>query len=178
MPDDKVGRIIYLPEGTAENASTYNHSTCFAIWSLFEIDEGEKAWKTLYKLLPFNHEFITTTPFVMPNSFSYNPDKGFDGESMSDWFTGAGCVLLKLLIHGMFGVKTSLEGVKIKPVSYMPFKEAELSVKIKNKFFRIRYSKKDIGVREYKVNGKVYQQEEIFLVDDALTEEMLIEIID
>ena len=84
MPDDTVGRIIYLPEGTAENASTYNHSTYFAIWSLFEIDEGEKAWKTLYKLLPFNHEFITTTPFVMPNSFSYNEERGFDGESMSD----------------------------------------------------------------------------------------------
>lgn len=178
ITDDKVGRIIYLPAGTAENASTYNHSTCFAIWSLFEINEGERAWKNLYKLLPFNHRFITTTPFVMPNSFSYNEGKGFDGESMSDWFTGAGCVLLKLLLHGMLGIKTTLEGVRIHPVSYMPFKDMEMIVKIKNKSFRISYNKTGNDSRQFLVNGEVYQKEEIFFSDNDLTDEMVIEIFD
>ncbi len=97
-PDNKmVGRITQLPEGTAENAAVYIHATLFAIWSLYELGEVELAEKQLLKILPFTHAYISTTPFVMPNSYCYNEQYGFDGESMNDWFTGSGCVLGKIV---------------------------------------------------------------------------------
>lgn len=83
--NDKVGRIIRLPKGTAENAATYIHGTLFAVWSLYKLGEYERAEEQLKKILPLTHEFISTTPFVMPNSYVYNEDRGFDGESMNDW---------------------------------------------------------------------------------------------
>ena len=152
--DNKVGRIKLLPAGTAENGATYNHSTCFGIWSLLDIDEGELAWRQLYKMLPVNHKFITTTPYVMPNSFLYNEEKMFDGESMSDWFTGAGCVLLKLIVDGLFGIKPTLDAITVSPVSYMPFNSASISLKYMGKNLTVKYEKRDTGARTFLVNGK------------------------
>lgn len=135
--NDKVGRIKRLPKGTAENGATYIHATLFGIWSLFEMDEEEKAWEQLYKILPITHEFISTTPFVMPNSYVENAEKGFDGESMSDWFTGSGCVLVKILLWYVFGIRADLDGVKIQEPKVTPFDKMKLSITLRGKPYEI-----------------------------------------
>lgn len=72
-PDnDKGGRITRLPKGTAENGAVYIHATLFAIRSLFAMGEDKNAWEQIYKILPPPHDFISTTPFVMPNSYIEN----------------------------------------------------------------------------------------------------------
>ena len=119
-----VGRIINLPEGTAENGATYVHASMFGIWSLFGMGEGERAWTQLKKVLPLTHSLITTTPFVMSNSYSYNEELGLDGESMSDWFTGSANALIKVLTRYVFGIRPDLDGVCINPAAYMPFADA------------------------------------------------------
>ena len=134
----KVGRITHLPEGTAENGATNIHATLFGIWSLFLMGEEEKAWEQLYKILPVTHEFISTTPFVMPNSYVYNEERGFDGESMSDWFTGSGCVLIKVLLWQIFGIKADLNGIKIRPSKYIPFDGAEISLKLRGEDIKVK----------------------------------------
>ena len=152
-PDNKkVGRITRLPKGTAENGATYIHATLFAVWSLFEIGEDERAWEQLYKILPITHDFISTTPFVMPNSYVYNEEKGFDGESMSDWFTGSGCVLVKVLLWYVFGVRAHLSGVTISPAKYIPFDKADLQMTVRGKKISLAY-RKDGGARRFVVNG-------------------------
>ena len=179
--NDKVGRITHLPEGTAENGATYNHSTNFAIWSLFEIGEDKLAWETLYKLLPVTHSFITTTPFVMPNSFIYNEERGFDGESMNDWFSGSGCVLIKFLIGAIFGVRPNLDGVNVRPSLNMPCKAASMSVNVKGAILHIRYQNNGNGTRKYFVNGVETAVEKgvgVTLTNGQLCGEFTIEIID
>lgn len=177
--NDKVGRITHLPEGTAENGATYNHSTNFAIWSLFELGEDELAWETMYKVLPVTHSFITTTPFVMPNSFIYNEERGFDGESMNDWFSGSGSVLIKLLFGGIFGVRPNLDGVEIRPSSYMPCEKASITLNVKGAKVNI-VCKKAEGERKYLVNGKEYKVENgkgVTLTNAELSGNILIEIL-
>ncbi len=179
--NDKVGRITHLPEGTAENGATYNHSTNFAIWSLFEIGEDKLAWETMYKVLPVTHSFITTTPFVMPNSYIYNEEKGFDGESMNDWFSGSGCVLVKLLIGAVFGVRPNLDGVEIRPSSYMPCKGAKMDVSVKGAKLHIVYKNEGKGARGYFVNGKAVETQNgrgMVLSNEQLKGDITIEIID
>lgn len=144
--NNKVGRINRLPKGTAENGATYIHATLFGIWSLFKVGEYEKAWEQLYKILPITHGFISTTPFVMPNSYSENPEKGFDGESMSDWFTGSGCVLLKVLLWYVFGVQADLNGVWISAPKYMPFERMSLSICVKGKKHDVVYIKNEENI--------------------------------
>ena len=179
--NDKVGRINRLPKGTAENGATYIHATLFAIWSLFEIGESKKAWEQIYKILPITHDFISTTPFVMPNSYIHNEERGFDGESMSDWFTGSGCVLVKALIGGAFGVQPTLDGIRINTATYMPCKHAEITLKVKGVTLELKYQNKNNGSREYTINGKPYALDDkgIYLSNTILqTKRLQIQITD
>ncbi len=171
-----VGRIIKLPKGTAENAATYIHGTMFAVWSLFQMGEAYKAWEQINKLLPVTHATISTSPFVMPNSYIHNIEEGLDGQSMSDWFTGSGCVLLKVLMWEIFGVKADLEKVYVRMPSYAPFKQANIELTIKKGNIRISYEKKGCG-RKYFINGK--EVEEITLLNSEVEGESIrINIID
>ena len=77
----------------------------------------------------------------MPNSYAENPEIGIDGESMSDWFTGSGCALLKVLLWYIFGIRADLKGVWIQPIEYMPFEKLSLCICIKNKKHNISYEK-------------------------------------
>lgn len=152
----KVGRIINLPKGTAENAATYIHATIFGIKSLLMMDEPLLAYNQLFKVLPITHTYLSSTPFVMPNSYIYNEDLGVDGESMSDWYTGSSNTLIKTLVFDLFGIKPKLNNeLYIYPQKKMFFKEAELNIKIKNKNIHLIYK------RENKLNGKIKINNEI-----------------
>lgn len=151
-----VGRIGNLPPGTAENSATYVHAAMFGIWSLFMMGEGEAAWDQLRKVLPFTHEHLSTTQFVMSNSYSLNEEFGMDGESMSDWYTGAANVLIKVLVRCVFGVDASLSGVRIMPADSLPFRSMKIRVNVRGCSLRVEYEKegKGGGDRSFFVNGR------------------------
>lgn len=129
----KVGRIVNLPKGTAENAATYIHGSVFALDSLFFLGEDKWAFEQMEKLIPIHHEFISTTPFVMPNSYVYNPEIGCDGESMNDWFTGSSSTLLKSLVRNAFGFDPKIEELTLHLTPYFPYPEATLSLTLRGK---------------------------------------------
>lgn len=147
-----VGRIVNLPEGTAENAATYIHATTFGIWSLFMVNESRAAFEQICKILPITHEKLSTTPFVMPNSYVYNEEFGMDGESMSDWFTGSANVLIKTFVRFVFGLQPSLDGIVVQPASYIPFRECSIHVRVKNCVITLQYRKDGRG-RRFLVDG-------------------------
>lgn len=179
-----VGRIVNLPKGTAENAATYVHATLFGVWSLFKMGEGRLAWEQLIKALPINHKLITTTPFVMSNSYSYNEELGLDGESMSDWVTGSANVLIKTLAREAFGVMPNLDGVNICPAAYTPFESSSINILVKGKTVKLTYVKSE-EKRRILVNGKTAsltfnegkQTYETFISTNELQDGMIIEVI-
>ena len=129
----EVGRIVNLPEGTAENGATYIHGALFAADALFRSNEPEWAFREIDKLLPYHHDFVSTTPFVMPNSYIDNPNLGCDGESMSDWFTGSSSTLLKIFLRDVFGLDVRLNEIRFSPPECMPWKRLSIQVCIENK---------------------------------------------
>ena len=160
----QVGRIVNLPKGTAENGATYIHAGMFFARALFEMKEGKKAFEQIYKLIPITHEKITTSPFVMPNSYGYNPELNIDGESMSDWYTGSSNTLLKAIIFDMFGIKPQIgDELVIDPTDYFPSDEASISLMIKKKHVNIHYLNKHNNKRKIYVNGKEICQHHINL---------------
>ncbi len=187
-----VGRIPNLPRGTAENGATYIHASMFAVMSLFAIGEGKKAWDQLEKLLPFNHEHVSVSPFVLPNSYGYNEEFNIDGESMQDWQTGSSNVLFKVLVWYVFGFKPALDGVFIQPSRYQNFKSLALDVQYMNRTFKLRYTgeeKKETTQRQFVVNGKSYvgtmepymKTEILFIPDEEIKQwsgDVLVEIKD
>jgi hypothetical protein len=137
------GRIPRLPVGTAENGATYNHATLFGIWSLFQAGQSKAAWKQLEKLLPFTatHNNYNLTPFVIPNSYIHNMEKGLDGESMNDWQTGSSNVLLKILIWYVFGFRPELDHLRIQPDPRSPLTQFSYSGTYQNKKIIMSYQK-------------------------------------
>lgn len=173
----QAGRIAYLPEGTAENSAVYIHAAMFAIQSLFIADEPQFAWEQLVKILPITHDRISVTPFVMPNSYAFNEKKGFDGESMNDWFTGSACVLIKIIVRNVFGVDPDLNGLHISPARKMPFEKASLKLNYKKRPLTVEYINKGVGVRSVAVNG-VPQKGDTYLTDEELPSELYVSITD
>jgi cellobiose phosphorylase len=149
-----VGRICKLPAGTAENAAAYIHASMFGIAALFRMGLPEMAWEQLEKSLPFTHEYISCSPFVMPNSYCYNKDKNIDGESMSDWHTGSSNVLLKTLIRYVFGIEPNYNGIWVQPAAWMPFKKFSFGIKIRGCNIHINYCNKGSGIRQFAINEK------------------------
>ena len=148
-----VGRIVNLPKGTAENGATYIHATLFGILSLFKMNEGKLAFEQLYKILPLTHEILTSTPFVMPNSYSYNTESMMDGESMSDWYTGSANTLIKSIVRGLFGVNPTLDGLNLSFNSYVDCKNAKCSLMVKNKLVTISYHLEGENIKYIEING-------------------------
>jgi hypothetical protein len=151
----EVGRIRKLPPGTAENGATYVHATAFAIWALFRMGESKRAWEQLIKVLPFTdiHENLSHSPFVMPNSYGYNPDRNIDGQNMNDWQTGSSNVVLKVLIRYVFGFEPALNGLWVQPAGWSPFKSFDFAVKFRGCDVRVHYENKGGSRRGFTVDG-------------------------
>ncbi len=152
-----VGRIRKLPAGTAENGASYIHATAFAILALFQVGESKKAWAQLEKILPFTalHENLSHSPFVMPNSYGFNPAKFIDGQNMNDWQTGSSNVVLRTFIRYVFGFEPEFEGLWIQPATNLPFKSFVFSAPFRGQTVKIHFESSDggEGKRTFSVNG-------------------------
>lgn len=150
-----VGRIKKLPIGTAENGAVYVHASTFAVMSLFKIGEAQKAWDQLLKLLPFTHEKLSCSPFVIPNSYGENEHLGIDGESMLDWQTGSSNVVLKTLIRYALGIEADYRGIWIQPARWQPFSCFSLCLEISKCKLTLNYTNKGSNKRTFKINNEI-----------------------
>lgn len=136
-----VGRIVNLPKGTAENAATYIHGAMFCVKALAMLNETEKAFDQIFKLIPITHKQISVSSFVMPNSYGYNKELEIDGQSMNDWYTGSSNTFIKVLVDDIFGIHPGIAGqITIKPISNIPVKHASIRMHIQNKVIELDYS--------------------------------------
>ncbi|MDF2540735.1 MAG: hypothetical protein K0S47_453 [Herbinix sp.] len=147
-----VGRIYKLPPGTAENGATYIHATAFGIMALFFMGEPEKAWEQLMKILPFTHERVSCSPYVMPNSYGYNKELHIDGESMLDWQTGSSNVVLKIIIRFVLGFQPEYGGFYLQPAAWIPFTSYQMDIIYQGRLIHIRYHNVSAGKRSFVIN--------------------------
>ncbi len=156
--EGRFGRIGKLPPGTAENAGTYAHATAFGIMALFEMGEPQRAWRQLEKILPFAplHTNLSHSPFVMPNSYGYNPELGIDGQNMNDWQTGSSNVVLKTILRHVVGLRVQGDSILLRPAAWCPFRNWQVQITARTRRFQIHYSCSDVGARTFTVNGEQY----------------------
>lgn len=150
-----VGRIPKLPPGTAENGAAYIHATAFGAMALFRMGEPPRAWEQLLKILPFTpgHDGLSHSPFVMPNSYGLNPDKGIDGQNMLDWQTGSSNVVLKCLVCFVFGYEPHLDGAWIQPAAWAPFGSFDFTIAARGGEIRVRFEDTGSATRTFRVDG-------------------------
>lgn len=181
----EVGRISNITPGTFENKCVYVHGSTFGIMALFAMGEAEKAWEMLEKAAVITHDNATKTTFVMPNSYCYSEKIYSDGDSMSDWYTGSGTVLVKGLIKHALGIYPVPSGLWLSIPTYMPCDKADISIHIKGVNVNISYLEA-LKDKRITVNGleaelvyddisetfKTYIPNEKFTSDCCITVEM------
>lgn len=150
----QVGRICNITAGTYENACTYVHAGTFGILALFMLGHSKEAWDILEKAMVISHDNVTMTTFVMPNSYCIDGDFDFNGESMGDWHTGSGAVLIKNIIKCGFGIEPMMNDVKFIPSAYFPSSQAEITLSICGKKVTCRYENRNSGERQFYLNGQ------------------------
>lgn len=150
----EVGRICDITEGTYENACTYVHAGTFGAAALFIMGHSKEAWDTLEKAMVISHDTVTMSTFVMPNSYCIDGKFSFNGESMGDWHTGSGAVLIKDIIKYGFGIEPAMDSVKITPAAYFPTDKAEITLSICGRKVTFRYENRAQGERGFYLNGQ------------------------
>lgn len=182
-----VGRIANIVPGTYENSCAYVHGSLFGTMAMFEIGESERAFEEIEKSIVITHDNCTMTSFIMPNSYCENPEYCMDGESMGDWHTGSGAVLIKETIRYAFGVYPTLEGLRIQLPAYFPAERGEITLKVKGKTVTVRYEDKKVGRRTLSVTGAAEYTQEfdtlmnipvLFIPEHSMTDGMIIEAAD
>ncbi len=177
-----VGGIAHITPGTYENECSYVHATMFAAMALLIMGEGEKAWAQIEKAIPITHNYVTKTPFVMPNSYCHNEEYFMDGESMGDWYTGSGTVLIRNIVKYTLGIIPDLDGIKIMP-SYIPSENVSMKLNVKGSKINYNYKKSDN--KKFIVNGTEKETKTdvvsglsyIYLKNEELANETNIEIV-
>ena len=149
----EVGRIATITPGTYENSCSYVHAGMFGTSALFILGRSKKAWEMLDKSMVITHPNCTLTTFVMPNSYCHNDEYGMDGESMGDWYTGSGAVLLKNIVRYGFGIQPTLDGLHIATPSYLPSRICSVTLNIRGKKITLEYKSSSRGYRQISVDG-------------------------
>ena len=182
-----VGRINNIVPGTYENSCAYAHGSLFGTMAMFELGESRRAWEEIEKTAVITHENASMTSFVMPNSYCENSDYGMDGESLGDWHTGSGAVLVKETIKYGFGIMPTLDGLKIRFPAYFPAEKGEIKLKVADSTVTVKYTDENLGTRRITVTGAKDHTETfdslmnipvIFIPHESMTDEVTISITD
>ena len=127
--DAHVGRMSGMLPGLFENGGVYCHATGFKILMDCCTGRGEKALKTLKKIMPDSKENPSAKsgaePYVFTNCYSTNP--GYYGKSYQSWTTGTSAWCMMGLYEGILGVKRDYEGLRISPCFPEEWEEAEVT---------------------------------------------------
>ena len=152
--DKRVGRISTITPGTYENCAVYVHAALFAGMGLFAVGESREAWRQMEKVVTATHKNATMTAFVMPNSYCYAPEWGADGDSMGDWYTGSGTVLIKELVRCGFGVDAMIGALDIRTPAWMPCRSASISFLYRTRRVTLKYRNENNGSRRFILDGE------------------------
>ncbi|MFT4075319.1 MAG: glycosyltransferase 36 [Asticcacaulis sp.] len=118
---EDVGRLTQKFPGVAENGSVYNHAAIFYIYSLYQVNETEKAFELLRKMLtgPNDEDYLRRgqLPVFVPNYYrgAHRQHPQASGRSSHLFNTGTAAWLYRSLIEGLFGLKGCREGLRIRP---------------------------------------------------------------
>ena len=182
----EAGRIAGITDGTYENNAAYVHASMFAIMALFTLGESAKAWSEMEKSAVISHENCSMTSFAMPNSYCSSAEYEMEGESMGDWYTGSGTVLIKSLIKFGFGICPTLDGLTLQMPATMPCNSCELSITVKGHPISVKYTNASSAARTVKLNGAAIEGEyddmmkttKFFINTASITDNAVIEVID
>ena len=158
-----IGRIGKLPAGTGENAATYVHGSLFCVHALYSIGLDRMASEQILKLLPISYDWVDKTPYIMQNSYCYNPRIHVDGAAANDWFTGSGALVMKIFMTDLFGVQPQDDELVLAPAKDSFLEKFHVEFVVHGKM--VKFFAEKTGNKSFIVNGKALDQARVAYSD-------------
>ncbi len=118
---DDVGRVTQKHPGSAENGAVYNHAAAFYIYSLYTVDEGDRAYDLLRRMIPGPGEddYLRRgqLPIFIPNYYrgAWREYPRTAGRSSQLFNTGTVSWIYRCVVEGLCGLHGDAEGLRIAP---------------------------------------------------------------
>lgn len=134
-----TGRMSGMLPGLFENGGVYCHATGFKILMDCKLGRGEKALRTLKKIMPDSEKNPSTQsgaePYVFTNCYATHPL--YYGKSYWSWTTGTSAWSMMALYEGILGVKRDYTGLRIRPCFPPEWEEAEMTRRFRGADYHI-----------------------------------------
>ncbi|WP_418641496.1 GH36-type glycosyl hydrolase domain-containing protein [Vibrio chaetopteri] len=142
---EDVGRVTQKWPGSGENGSVYNHAAAFYAASMYHINQSDRAFGTLRKMLadPECESFAQRgqLPLYIPNYYrgAYYQYPDTAGRSSNLFNTGTGAWFYRLVIENLFGLKGCKEGLMISPQLPSEWQQASVKREFRGAIFDVQY---------------------------------------
>ncbi len=115
--DIGIGALSFLAQGMSENGSIYSHGVAFKLCADGLAGRGRELYRGLLKLFPYTHDPDVTRnePFVLPNLYRPAAVPRKYGATHRSWVTSTPNWVLKAVIEGLFGLRSTHRGLVISP---------------------------------------------------------------
>lgn len=142
--DPAYGRISCILPGWGENGSCYCHVTAFQAVADAMMRDGERAYRSLASIMPFNPQLSVEISGLEPYAFSNmfrGPGNIRGGETFKGWTSGTVPWALRGMTHYLLGVRPDFDVLIVDPVMpkawdkisfFRNFREANLEILINN----------------------------------------------
>lgn len=173
---DDVGRVTQKFPGSAENGSVYNHAAVFYIYSLYTIQDSDRAYRLLRQMLsgPDEADYRQRgqMPVYIPNYYrgAYYQHPRTAGRSSQLFNTGTVSWVYRSLIEGLFGLKGCTTGLLVEPQFPKHWKNARVVRQFREATFEVVYSRKaGLTVASIHVDGAQIQGNRIENIEAGRT---------
>ena len=183
---EDIGRVTQKHPGSAENGSIYNHASAFYIYALYQIQNGDRAFKLMRQMIPASDQADQLQrgqlPTFIPNYYrgAYRQFKRTAGRSSQLFNTGTVHWFYRCLIDGLFGVQGCKEGLNIAPQLPSEWPSAKLTRLFRGATFDISITRDStLKATQIIVNGQPLQgsvitniiQDQRYTVDVILSQQ-------
>ncbi|MBQ7900635.1 MAG: hypothetical protein IJ365_01550 [Clostridia bacterium] len=157
--DNSIGTVTHKPAGVHENGGVYLHTMAWKLAVDCILKRADNAEETLQKILPFTNTCVDgkAEPYILCNSY-FGEETGYrystPGQS---WRSASGPWLAKALLIYVFGIKPSMEGLKIDPCLPPSWSSCSVEKKFRKANYNISYINNGVSVEKITVNGEEIQ---------------------
>jgi cellobionic acid phosphorylase len=167
---EDVGRVTQKYPGQGENGSVYNHAAAFYAWALYGINESDRAYSVLRKMIPGPDEEDLLRrgqlPIFIPNY--YRGGHGIEhldrtaGRSSQLFNTGTISWVYRCFIEGLCGLQGVKGGLKVDPKMPSHWEEMKVTRTFRGATYEVAIKRSDVDVTVdgTKIDGQVIKEAE------------------
>lgn len=169
------------------NPGTYNHAQCFLVRACCTVGDSEMAYKASRYIFPFEQEYA---PVEMTYAPPYAIANGYSNSKLSlhrvqfQFLSGTVSYTLRIFYNFFFGINYRYDGLALRPCLPKAFGDCSVSFMYIGKKFTVHYKQGEN--KSVKFNGKdwtktvydeEYQKDVIFMADNDMQDENVVEVV-